>query len=338
MPNKFLWLSVLFINFHLGTLAWGQETRIKDLVNVQGYRSNQLMGLGLVVGLQGTGDSKAAMTTNQAATNLMRKLGMNAKPDTMLVQSMAVVAVTAELPAFAKIGDRIDIKVSTLADAKSLAGGTLLMTPLKAVNGDIFVMAQGPVVIGTATGRGTQVLTVANLPASGVVEREFTPQIGVQGLVNLHLKETDFTTNARIVEKINAHFKGFYAVSRDPSRIEVKMPPTFGGRVIEFMAELESLRVESDHKAVVIFNEKTGTVVMGADVAIADVVVNHGELSIQVGEGKNTRSEGVVKLGGATIGGLVKTLNDLGVKSSDLVGVLQAIHAAGALKGELRFM
>lgn len=324
-----------------GFTAHAETARIKDLTTVRGNRSNQLLGMGVVVGLAGTGDSKKAAATNRAVANVMTRLGMRSTPDEVLTQSSAVVAITAELPPFAKIGDRIDVKISVVGDAKSLAGGTLLQTPLKGMDGKIYAMAQGAVVTGQANGSRNQVLTTALVPRSATIEREFPVTLVADEAIELSLRNADFTTNNRVAEAINQRFKGFYAESVDASAVRVTVPSQFKEKIVEFLAEVEQLPVEVNHRAVVVLNERTGTVVMGDDVVIGKVAVTHGELSIQVnGDGKDKASsaQSVMPVGGATVGELVTSLNALGLKPGDLVGIIQAIHAAGALQADLKFL
>ncbi|MBF0442444.1 MAG: flagellar basal body P-ring protein FlgI [Oligoflexales bacterium] len=333
--NPAFWLLNLILI--ISGIAVAQEVRIKDLANVKGNRPNQLIGLGLVVGLSGTGDSKASMTTNKAVANLITRLGVHSSVDSVLTKSVAAVVVTAEMPAFAKNGDKIDVKASVIGDAKSLAGGMLLQTPLKAGNGDTYVIAQGSVVVGQADGRGAKVMTSALVPQGGTVEREFVPSIVTDGFIYLSLNNPDFTTNTRIVEKINQEMKGFYAVSMDPATIKVELPESYKGIPVEFFSDIENMKVQMDQKAKVVINEKTGTVVMGSDVIIGNIVITHGDLSIQVGA-KGESKKRLVDMGGTTVGNLVKGLNEMGVKPADLIGILQAIHASGGLKAELKFL
>ena len=338
---KAWWLAVLLgvlLTSH-GAILLAQEARIKDLVSVRGNRGNQLTGFGLVIGLAASGDAVNSVMTTRAALNLANRLGMNTKNGTLPTQSMAAVVVTAELPAFAKNGDKISVKVAAVGNAKSLAGGTLLLTELKAADGEVYVVAQGSLVIGPADGAGPRILTSATVPAGGTVEKEFVPDIVENGKIHLSLRNPDFTTNARIVEKINGHFKGFYAISKDPAQIEISVPAGYHDNVIEFIAEMEGVRVEFDQRAVVVMNEKTGTVVMGADVVISKVSISHGDLSISVGGGKKSdKKESFVTLKGTTVGDLVEKLNALGAKPADLVSIVQAIYTAGALNADLRVM
>ncbi len=313
-------------------------TRIKDLVNLRGVRSNQLVGFGLVIGLQGTGDSAKSLATNSAINSMLSKLGFKKDGGGYANQNMAAVILTAELPPFARIGDKIDVKVSTVGDAKSLAGGTLIMAPLRAGDSQVYAVGQGSLVTGQANGSGTRVLTVGLVPSGALVEREFTPAFEQERKLSLSLRQQDFTTSARIAEAINEHFRGYFAKASNSGLIEVEVPSLYFSQVVEFIAELEALTVAVDQKAKVVLNERTGTVVMGSDVMVDRVAISHGDLNIKVGgkDGKGAKS--VVGLDGVTIGDLVETMNSMGMKPADLIGVLQALHAAGAIHAELQIM
>ena len=333
MLSKYQILLTILI---LADLSFAGTARLKDLVNVKGNRENPLMGLGLVVGLSATGDTSASLATNKATARLISKLGIDIKSSEVLNGAIAAVVVTGSLPAFSKNGDKIDVKVSVLGDAASLAGGQLLMTPLKAGDGRVYVIAEGPVIVGGATGVGASTLTSAVVSDGGTVEREFIPKIVQNGVISLNLKEPDFTTNARLTKEINRHFKGFFATSVDPTLLQVKVPSRFSEKIIQFLSEMENLRVERGTKSVVVLNERTGTVVMGNDVTIADLVIAHGDLSIRVSKEKDAVGESLVNIKGATVGELVEGLNALGVTPKELTSILQAINAAGALNGELK--
>lgn len=336
-------LSALIITIgssFYGVRAHAQEVRIKELVNVRGVRSNQIMGVGLVVGLNKTGDSAASLSTNKATAAMLQRMGLKVTDQQVTGGMASLVMVTAELPAFARNGDRVDVRVSTLGDAKSLAGGILMSSALKAQDGLVYGMAQGPVVVGQASGVGVQVQTVANVPMGMTVEREFVPVIDKDGFVTLSLKRPDFTTNRRLVEVINKYFKGFYATSKDVHAVDVEIPAMFDGRTVDFIAEMEALKVSIDQKAVVVINERTGTVVMGGEVAIAPVTISHGDLSISVGGGGGGKKKGsaVVNIGGSTVSKLIEGMNAMGMKPTDLIGVMQALQSAGSLQGDLQFM
>jgi len=321
--------------------AQAESTRLKDLVRVRGVRPNYVNGFGLIIGLRGTGDSKKSLTTNKMIAHMLTRMGMKTSEKEVVAGNIAAVMVSGELPAFAKIGDTFDLKVSAIGDSRNLSGGTLVLTPLSAGNSAVFAVAQGAVVVGQASGAGPQVLSVARVPQGATVEREFKPVIAAAGKLTLSLKNADFTTASRIAQEINQNLKGFFADATDVASVEVVVPPTFQNRLVEFIAELEAMQVEADQRAVVVINERTGTVVMGASVVIAAVAIAHGDLSIKIaakgGAGKKG-GKSLVQLGDATVGDLIASLNALGVKPADLVGILQAIHAAGALSADLKFI
>lgn len=314
-----------------------KSVRLKDVVNVKGVRSNQLIGYGIVVGLAGTGDSSGSVSTNESVANMLKKLGIHASAESLVSGNTAAVVASVELPAFARSGEKVDIRISAIGGAKSLAGGTLLLTPLRAGDGQVYVVGQGPVVVGQATGSGTGVLTVATIPQGGIVEREFTPALAMDGFLDLNLKKSDFTTNSRIADVINKEFKGFYAQSIDPVTVRIEVPRSYIGRIVEFVAKMESLKVDVDQKAQVVINERTGTVVMGSDVAIGAVSIAHGDLTISV-DGKKSKEKSLMNVKGATVGELISSLNALGVKPKDLIGIIQAMHSAGAIQAELKFL
>ncbi len=339
-----LWSGVigaLFLFVVAGNQALGQEVRLKDLTQIRGVRSNQIYGLGLVIGLSGSGDSKKSLATNRAAANMLSRLGMQMKEDEIVPGTMAVVMVTADLPPFARNGSKINVKVSTVGDAKSLAGGNLMVAPLRAADSQIYAVAQGGIVIGKATGTGVQVQTAAIIPDGGVVERETTSEFARSSSLVLALKEPDFTTSQRISDVINSHFRGFYAEAGDLSAIKVKIPPAYDGKTVEFISELEALKIVADRPSVVVLNERTGTVVMGGDVLVSPVSISHGDLAIQVGGGGAKDAgvkQGIVEMPGTTVASLIKSLNAMGVKPDDLVSILQSLKVAGALKADLRVM
>lgn len=334
---KFL-MTALVLSCFLPTGARAQATRIKDIAQLRGTRTNSLIGFGLVIGLNKSGDSPTSMSTNKAVNAVLNRLGMNPDSPQLATQSAASVIVTADLPAFAQVGDRIDIKVSVIADASSLAGGTLLMTPLRAGDGELYAVAEGPIIVGQATGKGAKTLTVARIPDGGHIEKDFTPDLIRNNAIDYSLRQADFTTSFRVSQTINKHFREFLAHAIDSSHIRVDVPTERQSKLTGFIAEIEGLTVDSDLKAVVVVNERTGTVVMGADVKISEVVVSHNGLSIEIGSGKGAKRENLVPVNGATIGDLVKSLNQMGVRPEDLVSILQSLHASGSLKAELRLL
>lgn len=323
----------------LAQVSHADEVELKDLINIRGVRTNKLVGYGLVFGLNGTGDSAASLTTRKAAATMLSKMGVTAKPEEVVTGNFASVIVTADLPPFARNGDYVDVRLSAQGDAKSLTGGTLLLTPMRAGDGQVYAVAQGAVTIGQQTG-GVTVPTVGSITRGAMVEREVKSEFAANGKLQLSLRHSDFTTNDHITKRINNFFKGFYARSIDPSTIDVEVPPDFVDDVVSFVSRLEKLTVAVDRKAIVVVNERTGTVVMGKDVTVQPITIAHGSLSIRIksGQQKETETQALMNIDTATVGGLVEALNKLGVKPNDLVGIIQAMHAAGALNAELQFI
>ncbi len=252
--------------------------------------------------------------------------------------------MTVDLPTFSRVGDRLSVRVSALGDAKSLSGGTLISTQLKAGDAQTYVVAQGQVSQNSMGVGPTLNPTVAVIPNGGLVEREFSPPLASEGYINLSLKNPDFTNAQRISDAINTSFNGFFADPKNAAHIEVEVPNQFVGKIVDFLAELEQVSIEEDQKSVVVINEKTGTVVMGQDIIVKPVAITHGALSIEVGgptkqgSGNNSKKQTIVSSEGTNVGKLVETLNLLGVKPNDLVAILSAMHAAGAISSELKFL
>ena len=338
----FSYIVYIPIIFFCSSYVFAQQIRVKEIVNIRGVRSNELVGYGLVVGLSKTGDSAASVTTQKAAAMALTSLGIKTKPEDIQAGNIASVIVTAKLPPFAKVGDKVDVRLSATGDASSLAGGTLLLTPLKSGDDHVYVVSQGAVIVGQASGQGTGVLTVARVPGGGNVEREFTPNIAADGYLQLNLKEPDFSTSSRLSKEINRYFRGYYAESSDAVSVKIKVPATYLDKIVNFVAELENLKIEVDRKAKVVLNERTGTIVLGNKVTIEPITIAHGELSIKISDNQegdeDVSQESLVTVGGTTVGHMVETLNSLGVKPKDLIGIFQAISAAGALNGELEFL
>lgn len=345
--------------------APASASRIKELTQLEGVRTNQLVGYGLVVGLNGTGDSTSTQFTVQSLVSMMQRLGVAVNPATVDVANVAAVVVTAELPPFARAGSTIDVSVSSVGDAENLAGGTLLMTPLKAADGKVYAVAQGALVNGSLAfgGKAAKVQknhpTSARIPDGALVEREVPFVFGEQDELNYHLKNSDFTTVSRMSAAVNKHFGGNFARSLDAGQMQVRIPAAYRNRVVEFVAELETLEVMPDAIARIVVNEKTGTIVMGEGVRISTVAVSHGNLSLVISEdatvsqpaplsGGETvvtpqtqinvaEDEGnlVVMKQGVSIGEVASALNAIGAAPRDLIAILQAIKVAGALYADL---
>jgi flagellar P-ring protein precursor FlgI len=356
--------------------------RVKDLVNIQGVRNNQLIGFGLVIGLAGTGDSAINVFFSiQTMVNMLKKMGVTIpsnKVEQLKFKNIATVMLTAELPPFANIGEKIDVVVSSLGDAKSLQGGTLLMTPLKGADGETYAVAQGPISIGgfaaegAARGGQKNHLHVGRIADGGVVEKALSNNFNVKKEVVLSLKTADFTTASRISRAINSELKDVLANTQDGRAIHVKVPAFYKDNTSGFITKIESLEVDPDTVAKVIIDERTGTVVMGENVRISTVAVAHGTLFVQIREtpqpaapaqaaaiqgvepapapapvqvaqrqrvpADEGRDNLLIIPDGVGIGDVVNALNSIGVTPRDLISILQSIKAAGALHAELEII
>jgi len=360
---KSLGLIFLIVFFGYSTSV---AVRLKDIIDIEGVRGNYLIGYGLVVGLKQTGDGAQTQFTVQSVVNMLQKFGINVPKNQVRLKNVAAVLVTAYLPPYAKPGQKIDVTVSTLGDAKSLQGGTLLMTPLKGPDGKVYAIAQGPVSIGgfAAGGAagGVQVNhpTVGKIPGGAIVERP-VPMENLNNMpkILLSLKDGDFNTVTEIANLINLYLNGKYAYPRDLRTIVLNIPDKYKGRVIELIAEIGELEVVPDVPARVVIDERTGTVVIGENVRISKVAIAHGNLSVQIKEAplaaqpypfspgetvvvprtevqvEEQKAKVVVLEEGATLGELVRALNAVGATARDLIAILQAIKAAGALHAEL---
>jgi flagellar P-ring protein precursor FlgI len=339
MPVKRVFHAVFFIFLFGCCLASDlHAARIKELAAIKGIRENQLIGYGLVVGLNGTGDKEGVGFTKQALANMMEKMNIFVDSNQLKVKNIAAVMVTANIPPFARIGDKIDVTASSLGDAKSLKGGTLLVTPLKGINGEVYAIAQGPVTLavqGGANDRSSH-LQVARVTNGASVEQEIPFKLDGKKTLTLSLFQPDFTTAKRMADTINTSIGEGVAQVIDASALNLNVPEKMWQKnVAGFIADIETLTVIPDAVARVVINEKTGTVVFGSDVTISSVAVAHGDLSVTIA-GPLEKNESVMNLPGtSTIGELVQGLNSLGVKPMDLISILQSIKAAGALQAEL---
>ncbi len=347
-----------------------QADRIKELASIQGVRSNQLVGYGIVVGLDGTGDQTTQTPfTVQSMLSMLRNMGVNLPPGTNLqLKNVAAVMLTASLPAFAKNGQAVDVTVSSMGNAKSLRGGTLLMSPLKGADGQVYAMAQGNVLVGgvgaSSGGSSVQVnhLSVGRIPAGATVERAVPTDVGQGDFVHLELNQTDFTTVSRMVDTINRTFGPGAAVAMDGRVVRVNAPQDNSQR-IAFISRLENLSVApGEDIARVILNARTGSIVMNKEVKLDTVAVAHGNLSVIISseplvsqpnalsqgqtvtadqaeiEIKEKKGELVMVKAGASLGEVVKALNAVGASPQDLLAILQAMKAAGALKADLEII
>jgi flagellar P-ring protein precursor FlgI len=357
--SRFL-LFLLMAAVLLAPLSTAQAVRLKDVASVKGVRANQLVGYGLVVGLDGTGDGNKTPFTNQALVNMLENMGVHVDKNEVKVKNVAGVMVTATLPPFVKSGQTIDVTLSALGDAKSLQGGTLVATPLKGLDGKVYAIGQGPVSIGgfqfdTGTNERVQAnhLTVARVPDGATVEREVPVVFAGRREIVLHLNTPDFTTMSRAVNAIDTLLEGPYANAQDSGTVSISVPEKFAGSEVAFMAAIENLEITPDSAARIIIDERTGTIVMGKDVRIKELAVAHGNLSVQVSKNNVTaaspldnanttardKENKLIALNtGVTLGDLVSALNGVGVTPRDLIAILQSIKAAGALDADLEII
>jgi flagellar P-ring protein precursor FlgI len=359
-------VTALIIPLCLASTA--NAARIKDITQIQGVRQNQLVGYGLVVGLNGTGDGDKARFTLQSLVSMLEKMGITVNSLDIKVKNVAAAMITADMPPFARPGSRMDVSVSSIGDAKDLQGGTLLFTPLKAADGQTYAIAQGAISTGGFSAQGTGATTQKNFPTVGrvvggaLIEKEVSTGFRNKESLLLTLNHQDFTTATRVAESINTAFSSQIARTSDSGSIEVLVPPKYADNVVGFITVLEALGVTPDVESKVVVNERTGTVVIGENVRIAKVAIAHGNLSIQIKESADVSqpmpfSQGktvatpntnlVVKEektpiflmeAGASIGDIVRALNALGVTPRDLISIFQALQAAGALQAKLEIM
>jgi flagellar P-ring protein precursor FlgI len=352
----------------LGTPAHA-TSRIKDLANIEGVRQNQLIGYGLVVGLNGTGDTLNNIPfTRQSLQAMLERMGVNIRGATIRTGNVAAVMVTGNLPAFGTQGTRMDVTVSALGDAKSLQGGTLLVTPLLGADGNVYSVAQGSVAIGGFQAEGAAasitrgVPTVGRIANGAIIEREIEFALNRLPNIRLALRNADFTTAKRIAAAVNDYLGTRTAEPLDPSTVQLSVPKEFKGNVVALLTEIEQLQVEPDLAAKIVIDERSGIIVMGRDVRVATVAVAQGNLTVTISESPqvsqpsplsrgqtvvtpNTRvgvQEDGKKLAvvknGVSLQQLVDGLNSLGIGPRDLIGILQAIKAAGAIEADIEVM
>jgi len=365
---------IAIISLLILPVFWGEDSvsaaRIKDLAAVKGIRSNQLTGYGLIVGLDGTGDKSGTRFTQRSLVNMLKRMGIEVNPAMVRVKNVAAVMVTAKMPPFARTGNRIDVLVSSIGDAQSLVGGTLLLTQLKGADGKVYALSQGPISVGGfgAQGASGSSVTKNHLLAGRItdgatVEREIPVAFSEKKSLTLTLFNPDFTTAIRMSESINNAVGETVSRPVDSGTLQLTVPESYHDHVPGFLAKLESLHVEPDAVARIVVNEKTGTVVIGEKVRISTVAVAHGNLSITIKESLNVsqplpfsrggetvvtpesdveveepKEKLMIVEGGASIGELVRALNAIGVTPRDLISIFQSIKAAGALQAELEII
>jgi flagellar P-ring protein precursor FlgI len=349
--------------------AANAASRIKDLANVEGVRENQLIGYGLVVGLNGTGDTiNNSPFTRQSITAMLERLGVNIRGQNLNLKNVAAVMVTANLPAFSTQGTRIDVTASALGDAKNLTGGTLLVTPLLGADGNVYAVAQGSLAISGFAAQGEAasitrgVPTVGRISNGAIIEREIDFALNRLTQIRLALRNPDFTTSKRIAAAINDFLGSPTAEPIDPATVQVTVPKQYTNNVVALLVEIEQLQIEPDLAAKIIIDERSGVIVMGRDVRVSMVAVSQGNLTVTISEAPQVsqplpfargrtvvtpRSRvGVVEDGkklavvqeGVSLQQLVDGLNALGIGPRDLITILQAVKAAGAIQADLEVL
>jgi flagellar P-ring protein precursor FlgI len=346
--------------------APARAARLKDLAAIEGVRDNPLLGYGLVVGLAGTGDRQQSVFSAQSLTNLLQRMGVTVAPTAIRVANTAAVLVTATLPAFAQPGMHLDITAAAIGDARNLQGGILVLTSLRGADGQVYAVAQGPVVTGgfssgkAGTSQTVNHPTVGRGPGGATVERG-APSVAPKGIIHLQVRQSDFTTTARIVEAVNQRFN----VGKAPAHadnaglVSVVVPAEYSTRVTEFISQLENLAVEADRPARVVINERTGTIVLGKDVRVSPVAILHGNLTVEIQTemqvsqpnamaagstvvvpqtsvaAKEEKARNLVLKQGATVEELVRALASIGSTPRDVIAILQNLRSAGALEAEI---
>ncbi|MCD9184960.1 MAG: flagellar basal body P-ring protein FlgI [Pyrinomonadaceae bacterium] len=343
------------------------SVRVKDLADIEGVRGNQLIGYGLVVGLNRTGDKvQQNLYARQTLQNLLERMGISAQASALKPENIATVLVTANLPPFSRQGSKLDLTVSSIGDAKSLQGGTLILTPLKGIDGQVYAVGQGSVSIGgiSAGNAGNSVEinhpTVGRVPNGATVERSVPTELAANNQLTLVLRNDDFSTAAKLNKLINAKFGMGTSKALDARNLEIKLPQNYEDNRVGFIAELETLRLTPEKIAKIIINERTGTIIMGREVRISGVAISQGGVTVRIGteyevyqpapltnvqnntvvptttvDVKEKKPESIILPDGATIDEVVRGLRTIGVSARDIISILQAIKSAGAMNAEL---
>jgi flagellar P-ring protein precursor FlgI len=375
-----IWWALIIGSFFFASQSTANQ-RIKDIVNFEGIRENQLVGYGLVVGLNGTGDDpKSSPFTSETLTSMLERLGVNIRNKDIKGKNVAAVMVTGSLPAFARHGGKIDISVSALGNAKSLAGGMLLVTPLVGADGNVYAVAQGAVAIGGYSAEGAKssvgggdaagssvtkgVPTSGRIANGAIVEREIGFSLASLKSMNISLKNPDLATAKRIAREINRVMGNSVAKAADPNTIELSIPTNYQNNVLDFLSEIEQLKVKTDQPAKIVIDEQNGVIVIGENVTISTVAIAQGNLTIKITETPQVSQPNPFSSAGSTqvvprtkievdegkgnkiaivkesisLQNLVDGLNALGVSPRDLITILRAIKAAGALQAEIEVM
>lgn len=333
-----------FLIMLLAVVSFSFSAKIKDIASIVGVRSNHLIGYGVVVGLKGTGDGKSQFTV-QSLSNMLKGVNVKVEADAIKSDNIAAVMVTAELPPFARQGDKLDVSVSSIGEADSLEGGILIMTPLKGVDGRIYALAQGQLTVGSQIRKEA---TIGGIPDGAVVEREIPNDIYEQSEVTLSLKKQNFANAVTIQNTLNSFFGRNVAIAVDSATVKLKKPSNLS--IVEFLATLEDVNIRYQRDNKIIIDEKTGTVVAGADIEIEPVVITNGDITIKVPsmedvKGVNNLKEGVgvdeqnglisIDAQKPTVANVVRSLSRLGAKASQIISILDAMKKAGAINVDL---
>jgi flagellar P-ring protein precursor FlgI len=331
---------VLIMTSILSLTAMAKMERLKEIATVKGVRDNPIVGYGLVIGLNGTGDGGGEIT-NTSLKRMFQKLGLNPRNE-ISSKNVAAVIVTAKLPAFARQGQKLDVTISSIGDASSLAGGTLLVTPLKGGDGNVYAIANGAISIGGLK-NGAKFATTGLVPQGATVEREIAINFDKKKSLRLSLKNADFTTAARVERTINQELGGRYASAKDATTVDLIIPVQYQRKVVQLMAIVENFKVFTDRSAKIVINERTGTIVAGGDFVLKPVAISHGDLTIEIkgegGEGEEGKKGYLHYLDKkTTLNELVNSLNTLGATPEDLISIFQALKRNGALVGEIELI
>lgn len=361
--------TAITLTTYASTPALAAAARIKDIVDIEGVRENQLVGYGLVVGLNGTGDSlNNSPFTRQSLQAMLERLGVNTRGETLRTANIAAVMVTANLPPFSTQGSRMDVSVAAMGDADSLQGGTLLVTPLLGADGEVYAIAQGPVAINGFSASGDSATVISGVPTTGrissgaLIEREIDFRLGDQRSLRLALRNPDLTTARRVALGINDFIGTLTAIPEDPATIRVTLPKHFNGNIVDLLTDIEQLVIQTDQPAKIVIDENSGIVVMGKDVRVSTVAIAQANLTVTIAESPEIvqpepfsqgvtavepRTDLTVESSGSnlalvpesiTLQALVDGLNALGISPRDLITILQAIKSSGALQAEIEVL
>tara|TARA_R110002072_G_scaffold288917_1_gene455345 strand:+ start:19367 stop:20374 length:1008 start_codon:yes stop_codon:yes gene_type:complete len=331
---------VLIFSLLLSVVTMAKPSRLKDIVEVKGVRDNPIIGYGIVIGLNGTGDGGGEIIDN-SLRKMFQKLGLNPQKE-ISSKNVASVIVTAKLPPFGRVGQKLDVKVSSIGNSGSLAGGTLLVTPLKGGDGNVYAIANGSISIG-GLNNGSKFPTTGRISDGGTIEKEINLGFSKKKSLRLSLRNPDFTTAARVEKTINQELGGKYAAAKDATTVDLIVPVHYQHDVVKLMAIVENFKVNTDNKAKIVINERTGTIVAGGEVVLKSVAISHGNLTIEVAGGDNAGKKGAGDTlyfveDKATLNDLVKSLNAFGAGPEDLISIFQALKNNGSLIGDIELI